>query len=167
MSHIFSCHFSICKFCSYFTLEKCRKNESAAVSLLFTSWESTLIVFCPTAFGARESWGPAGVYQTRAILCTINLCKVCICTTTEPDYRSSVHILFYSVIVQLIASPKGLSNNLVHVWKTATCQCVPGNVIVTLVYTKWEQEQSGFVECACVGLERISRFLKHHGVAGV
>lgn len=86
-------------------------------------------------------------------------------STTEPDYWSSVHVLFCNIIVQLIASPKGLRKNIVHTWKTVTYQHVPGNVIFTLIYAKWEQEQFVFVQCGCVGLERVSRFWKHHGMA--
>lgn len=142
MNHIFSCHSSICKFCSYLTLEICGENESAVVSLLFTSQENTLTGFYSIALGSRESLGPAGAYQTRAILCKINLCKACM-STTESDYWSSVHVLFCSIIVQLIASPKGLRKNVVHTWKTVSCQYVPGNIILTLICTMGEQEQFG------------------------
>lgn len=141
------------------------KNESAAVSLLFISQENTLIGFCSIALGVGESLGPAGVFQTRAILYEINLRKACM-YSTEPDYRSSVEVLFCNIIVQLIASPKGPRKNITCTWKTVTCQYVPGNVIFTLIYTRQDQEQFGFVQCGCIHLERVFRLWEHHGMTG-
>lgn len=43
---------------------------------------------------------------------------------------------------------------------------IRGDVISSVIYTDWEQEQLGFVHRGCVGLERVSRFQKHCDMAG-